>query len=196
MKSGELLDSKAALTGVSTLVPCWSPEWIWWSLYDGEEKKEPPDQMRSQPGASWASGNPPMFCSFVPEECNNKLQHISGLRRVWLPPLRAFVLLLIFQFRGCNSNHISLPERLSIMSDAAIYAFQKCARVQGWTWLTNSSAEEDILLTIIVTKYVNRGNTYKTQVCEHWQFPINKTLWIIWQSSCQIHLQHWVLFQL
>lgn len=39
-------------------------------------------------------------------------QHISGLRHVWLPPLRAFVLLLIFQFRGCDSNHISSPERL------------------------------------------------------------------------------------
>lgn len=123
MESGELLDSKAALTGVSTLVPCWSPEWIWWSLYDAEGKKEPPDQMRSQPGASWASVNPPMLCSFVPEECNNKLQHISGLSRVWLPPLRAFVLLLIFQFRGCDSNHISLPEHLSIMSDAAILVY-------------------------------------------------------------------------
>lgn len=141
MEGGELLDSEAVLTGVLTLVPCWCPERIWWSLCDTEGKKmEPPDQTGSQPGASWASVNPPMFCSLVPEECNNKLQHISGLRRVWYPPLRAFVLLLIFQFRGCDSNHISAPEHLSIASDAGILAFKKCSMwAQDWTGFTNSS---------------------------------------------------------
>lgn len=76
----------------------------------------------------WASQWPPeslkilhaTFCSLVLKECNKKLQCISGLMCVWYPPLKLFVLLLIFHLRGCDSNHISLPEHLSVTSNTAL----------------------------------------------------------------------------
>ena len=106
---------------------CWHwshacPEWIRWSLWFWEKKKEPPDQTRSQPGASWASEKSPMFCSLVPKECSKKLQHVSGLRRVWYPLLRAF----------CSHSNFPI-QRLQFkpyLSAAASFHYVWCSHIK------------------------------------------------------------------